>query len=391
MKRKIILGLIAATLLCGCGKTNEIKTTNEIPKIENSYIKTEGEYKGVKYTPMEATVSDAQFDNAMVNVINSLSHLEKSDKTTVEDGDYVIVDYEGVLNGNAIDGEEGTGMTIKIGSGYFPEGVEDSLIGHEVGETVAVEVTLPDMAAYGDMAGKTVTFNVTIREIDEKITVALTDEIAQDNGYNDVTAVEDAVRDELKQDSISAALEKRQSDIVDAYLDSCEFEITDDDLNKYIEYTIKQYESYAETYDKTYAEFIENNVGKTVEEFEEELKETEKENIKYELGMKSIFKREGLKIDNLYDKYAQEIADEEQYDTVSALEAAYGKDEIEKQIICKIGLETLLDNAIAVNENGEQIEDPNLAAQETTENTETMELTSEKTDETSGDDTVIEE
>ena len=89
----------------------------------------------------------------------------KGDKTTVESGDVVNIDYTGTLNGEAFDGGSDTGYNLEIGSGQFIDGFEDGLIGANVGESRDLNLTFPEDYPSADMAGQAVVFHVTVNGI----------------------------------------------------------------------------------------------------------------------------------------------------------------------------------------------------------------------------------
>ena len=82
---------------------------------------------------------------------------------TVAEGDVVLIDYEGKLDGVAFDGGTAEDATLGIGSGQFIEGFEAGLVGVKVGTTVDLELTFPENYSSTDLAGKDVVFTVTVK------------------------------------------------------------------------------------------------------------------------------------------------------------------------------------------------------------------------------------
>ena len=83
----------------------------------------------------------------------------------VEDGDVVKIDYVGKLDGVAFQGGTGNGYLLEIGSGTFIPGFEEQLIGIKSGDTKTITVTFPENYGSTDLAGKEVTFDVSINHL----------------------------------------------------------------------------------------------------------------------------------------------------------------------------------------------------------------------------------
>lgn len=81
-----------------------------------------------------------------------------------QNGDTVIIDFAGFMDGVQFEGGTATGFPLKLGSGQFVPGFEEQLIGAEKGETRDVNITFPQNY-YPELAGKPVVFKVTIQDI----------------------------------------------------------------------------------------------------------------------------------------------------------------------------------------------------------------------------------
>ena len=81
-----------------------------------------------------------------------------------KNGDTVIIDFAGFLDGVQFDGGTATGFPLKLGSGQFVPGFEDQVVGMKIGETRDVNITFPEQYVEG-LAGKAVVFKVTLQDI----------------------------------------------------------------------------------------------------------------------------------------------------------------------------------------------------------------------------------
>ena len=139
-----------------------------------------GEYKNLEvYVDVSKEVSDADVDARIERERNNLAELVlKEDKAA--NGDTVVIDFVGTVDGVEFDGGKGDNFSLELGSGQFIPGFEDQLVGHAAGETVEVNVTFPEDYQATDLAGKDAKFVTTIHEVKEKEVPELDDELAKD-------------------------------------------------------------------------------------------------------------------------------------------------------------------------------------------------------------------
>ncbi|SUN80800.1 trigger factor [Streptococcus milleri] len=139
-----------------------------------------GEYKNLEVSvDVSKEVSDADVDAKVERERNNLAELVlKEDKAA--NGDTVVIDFVGTVDGVEFDGGKGDNFSLELGSGQFIPGFEDQLVGHAAGETVEVNVTFPEDYQATDLAGKDAKFVTTIHEVKEKEVPEVDDELAKD-------------------------------------------------------------------------------------------------------------------------------------------------------------------------------------------------------------------
>lgn len=139
-----------------------------------------GEYKDLA-VEVEASkeVTDEEVDAKIERERQNLAELVVKEDEAVE-GDTVVIDFVGSVDGVEFDGGKGENFSLELGSGQFIPGFEDQLVGTKAGETKNVEVTFPEDYQAEDLAGKAATFVTTIHEVKSKEVPALDDELAKD-------------------------------------------------------------------------------------------------------------------------------------------------------------------------------------------------------------------
>ena len=139
-----------------------------------------GAYKDLEVSvDVSKEVIDAEVDERIERERNNLAELVLKDGAAAE-GDTVVIDFVGSVDGVEFDGGKGDNFSLGLGSGQFIPGFEDQLVGHSAGETVDVVVTFPKDYQAADLAGKEAKFVTTIHEVKEKEVPALDDELAKD-------------------------------------------------------------------------------------------------------------------------------------------------------------------------------------------------------------------
>ncbi len=138
-----------------------------------------GDYKNLEVSvDVEKEVTDADVDAKIEAAQKNLAELVIKEDAA-ENGDTVVIDFEGKVDGVAFDGGTAQNHSLELGSGSFIPGYEEQLVGHKAGETVEVTVTFPEDYQAEDLAGKEAVFTTTIHEVKAKEVPELDDELAK--------------------------------------------------------------------------------------------------------------------------------------------------------------------------------------------------------------------
>lgn len=172
-----------------------------------------GEYKGLKVEKTKVEVTDEDVEKTLEQKRSSLAELVLKDEPAQE-GDTVVIDYEGFVGEEAFEGGKGTNHSLKLGSGSFIPGFEDQLIGKQAGEETEVNVTFPEDYHAEELAGKEAIFKVKVHEIKTEELPDLDDELAKD--LDDDVASLAELRNKIKVD----LTEERQKAATDAFEDA---------------------------------------------------------------------------------------------------------------------------------------------------------------------------
>ena len=139
-----------------------------------------GAYKDLEVS-VEASkeVTDEEVDAKLENERKNLAELVIKEGAA-ENGDTVVIDFVGSVDGVEFDGGKGENHSLELGSGQFIPGFEDQLVGAKAGDEVEVKVTFPEDYQATDLAGKAAVFVTKVNEVKVKEVPALDDELAKD-------------------------------------------------------------------------------------------------------------------------------------------------------------------------------------------------------------------
>ena len=141
---------------------------------------TLGEYKGLKVDKVSTEVTRKEVDEEIDRERERNARTIEVTDRAVQDGDQVILDFEGFTDGVAFEGGKGENYPLTIGSGAFIPGFEEQLIGAEIGKEVEINVTFPEDYQAEELAGKAAVFKCTVHEIKAKELPELDDEFVSD-------------------------------------------------------------------------------------------------------------------------------------------------------------------------------------------------------------------
>lgn len=269
-----------------------------------------GEYKGLEVEDETANVTDEDLEEELKKLQENQAELVLKEEGQVENGDTVVMDFEGFIDGEAFEGGSAENHTLEIGSGQFIPGFEEELVGKETGET-EVTVTFPEEYQVAELAGKEATFKVTIHEIKEKEVPELDDEFAKDvdEEVESLDELKTKKRDELlKQKEQDIDNQKRET-LVGKVTENAEVEIPQAMVTSETDQMLKEFDQRLQMQGmdlNTYFQFS----GQTEEQLKEQMQEDAHSRVKTNLTLETIVDEEGLEVtEEDIDAEVQKMAD----------------------------------------------------------------------------------
>ena len=175
-----------------------------------------GQYKGLEVGRREATVSDAEVDEELERLRERVATLETVERPAA-DGDHVVIDYVGSVNGEPFEGGTGRDQLLELGSGRLIPGFEEQLTGASAGETRTVEVTFPADYPNQELAGEKAQFETTLTEVKAKRLPELDEEFATEaGGFDTVDELREDIRSRLRAAEERAIEREFEEAVLDA-------------------------------------------------------------------------------------------------------------------------------------------------------------------------------
>jgi trigger factor len=184
-----------------------------------------GDYKGIEVGRRDPKLDEQEVQAELERLRESHASLETVDRAAGE-GDFLVMDYVGSLDGEPFEGGEGRGQVIELGSGRLIPGFEDQLKGASAGEERTVELTFPDDYPAEQLAGQDASFAVEVKEVKEKRLPELDDDFAiEAGGYDSLDELRSEIQSRIAQAERQAIEAEFREAAVDAVVAQAKIEV----------------------------------------------------------------------------------------------------------------------------------------------------------------------
>ncbi|MCD7949163.1 MAG: trigger factor [Erysipelotrichaceae bacterium] len=270
-----------------------------------------GQYKGLDVVKEVAEVTEDEINDELKNYQQQFAELLIKEEGTVENGDSVVIDYEGFKDDVPFDGGKAENYTLEIGSGSFIPGFEEQIIGMSIDEEKDLNLTFPENYAAEDLAGQEVVFKVKLHEIKTKVLPEIDDELAKDINRDGIETLDDLkvyITEQIKNRKQNEMDQKFYSDLRDALLEATPIDVPDVMIDTQLDSMMNEVEQSLSQQGMTlemYAQFT----GKTKDDLKEDMKEEAEKRVKYNLIVDEVVKAENIEVsDEDVEKYFEDIS-----------------------------------------------------------------------------------
>lgn len=159
----------------------------------------EADLSGIELERLVVEASDEQVNEALENLAKNAQSFEDRKKgSKAKDGDQVVIDFKGMVDGEAFEGGAAEDYPLVLGSGSFIPGFEEQLVGAKAGDEIKVEVKFPEEYGAPHLAGKDAVFETTVKAVKEPKAAELDDELAKKFGADSLDALKAQIRERLE-------------------------------------------------------------------------------------------------------------------------------------------------------------------------------------------------
>lgn len=292
----------------------------DVKKIDDKHLSIEaivavkpevtlGEYKGIKFKKVEYNVKDEDVENEIKRLQESRSRLVDVTDRAVENGDTVVIDYSGSVDGVKFEGGTAEKQTLVIGSGSFIPGFEDQIIGMKIGEDKDLKVKFPEEYHAENLKGKDAVFAVKLHEIKKKEFPEVNDEFIKDAaGAESVDAYKKEVRERLEKQNADRAEREIEDAIVQKITDNASVEIPDAMIEAQIDRMVQEMDYRLSYQGLKLADYL-KYIGQTMEDYRKNYREQAEKLVKSQLVIEKIIDTEKLEAtDAEVDEKIEEMA-----------------------------------------------------------------------------------
>ena len=267
---------------------------------------TLGEYKGLEVEKVSTRVTQKEIDAKVQEEAEKNAREITVEDRPVQDGDQVILDFEGFVDGVAFEGGKGENYPLTIGSGSFIPGFEEQLIGAEAEKEVEVNVTFPEDYHAEDLKGKPAVFKCTVHEIKAKELPEIDDEFAAEvSEFDTLEEYKADIKAKLKDQKAAEGKRKQEDAVVEQAIKNAEYEIPQPMIETE---TIQMADDFARRLQsqglsmEQYFQFT----GLTAEKMMEEFRPQAVKRIETRLVLEAVVKAENIEISD--EKLDEELA-----------------------------------------------------------------------------------
>ena len=181
---------------------------------------------GLKLTKMVVPITDAEVDEAIGDLAkNQKSYKDAAKTRKAKDGDQLIIDFVGRVDGVEFEGGKAEGAPLVIGSGQFIPGFEEQLTGVKTGDEKTITVTFPAEYQAADLAGKEAEFDITVQAVKVEEETTINDEFATNLGLESLDQLKELLRGQLEQQTAGLTRTQMKRSLLDQLAAGHDFDV----------------------------------------------------------------------------------------------------------------------------------------------------------------------
>ncbi|EAC9158447.1 trigger factor [Listeria monocytogenes] len=307
-----------------------------------------GDYKGLEVEKRETELTTEELEAELKQLQERQAELVVKEDAPAENGDTVILDFEGFKDGVAFEGGQAENHSLELGSGQFIPGFEEKLVGLKAGDEADIELTFPEEYHAEDLAGQPVVFKVKLHEIKTKEVPALDDELAKDidEEVETLDELKEKISKRLQEAKEESVAQAKQEEVIAKAVENAEVDIPHAMVHHEADHLMNHFAQDLQAQGLT-PELYYQFTGQTEEAMHAQMEKDAEKRVKMNLVLEAIAEAENIEpteeaideeISTLAEKYGMEK---------DALRAALGDmSELKSDLKIRKAIDVLLDSAV---------------------------------------------
>lgn len=302
-----------------------------------------GNYKKLGVKREKVKVTKEEVEHEIEHLREHMAEVIIKENGKVAKGNTAVIDFEGKVDGEVIQGGTGKDFALEIGSNTFIPGFEDGVIGMKVGETKDLNLKFPDDYT-AELKGKDVVFNVTVKEIKEKVKPELDADFFEDlgiEGVDSVAKLEAHIENELKETKEREADDKYIDELLHIATDNMTVDINNEIIDSEVKRMISQYNQELQRQGITLEQYL-SFTGSKIEDVETMMKPQAIARIKTRYLLEEVVKAEKLEVsDKEIDDEIKKVCTEYDMKEEDFLGAVGGRDMVKYDLTMRKAIEII--------------------------------------------------
>ncbi|EAG9223083.1 trigger factor [Listeria monocytogenes] len=307
-----------------------------------------GDYKGLEVEKRETELTTEELEAELKQLQERQAELVVKEDAPAENGDTVILDFEGFKDGVAFEGGQAENHSLELGSGQFIPGFEEKLVGLKAGDEADIELTFPEEYHAEDLAGQPVVFKVKLHEIKTKEVPALDDELAKDidEEVETLDELKEKISKRLQEAKEESVAQAKQEEVIAKAVENAEVDIPHVMVHHEADHLMNHFAQDLQAQGLT-PELYYQFTGQTEEAMHAQMEKDAEKRVKMNLVLEAIAEAENIEpteeaideeISTLAEKYGMEK---------DAVRAALGDmSELKSDLKIRKAIDVLLDSAV---------------------------------------------
>ena len=308
-----------------------------------------GEYKGLEVDKVSTRVTQKEVDAKIQEEAEKNAREVVVTDRPVADGDEVILDFEGFVDGEAFEGGKGENYPLTIGSGSFIPGFEEQLVGAEAEKEVEVKVTFPEDYHAEELKGKEAVFKCTVHEIKAKELPELDDEFASEvSEFDTLDVLKTDIKAKIKEQKVNDGKRAQEDAAVDAIIESAKMDLPEAMVDTQARQMLDEFAQRMQQQGLTLDQYMQFT-GMTADKMMDELRPQAEKRIKTRLVLEAIAKAENIEItDEKLDEEIAKMAEAYQMeaDKLKSFMGDKEKEQMKQDMAVQEAITFVVDNAV---------------------------------------------